>query len=96
MRFFRIHSESVNGGRVFAKQFFDRLYGAISHSQPDELGRTAVQQTARLEIRILGDKCKSVLLRILPDFGVVCIPKPHSTHVCASLVQFVQKVRETW
>ena len=54
------------------------LSAAIANAQPDQLGRMAVNETALLEIRILGDQREAVGAGITQTSSSACPSSPHS------------------
>jgi len=61
---------------VGGDELSDLLRGAVANAEPDDLGRLTVEQTALLEVGILGDDGEAVGTRIIPN---LLVGKPQRT-----------------
>jgi hypothetical protein len=77
-----VESEEVGG--VVAQEILDGFDGTIADAQPDEFGRAAVKETAKVKIGIFGDDGESILPGMIPNDGVVGVTQTDLAHVRAA------------
>jgi hypothetical protein len=88
-----VESEEVGG--VVAQEILDGFDGTIVDAQPDEFGRAAVKETAKLKIGIFGDDGESILPGMIPNDGVVGVTQTDLAHVRAAGEQIGEELGQS-
>jgi hypothetical protein len=57
------------------------LAGTVGGAKPNELWWLAVENAPLLKVRILGNDCETVVLGMLPNSGIVCVPQSATMNV---------------
>ena len=84
--------ESVNDKSIAQQAFSDLRRRAVAEPQPYRLGRRAEEKSQVVKVGILGDDCKAVLFREVPDLPVRSGIQSYQCHMCGTRKDVTDRV----